>query len=227
MPDLHINPNAGSFGLVSDREITTDTSRALERQSLVRGGNIPEDRFVYKSYSGVDIVATLVANPGNPPVTIGELETISYSIHRQNNPVRTLGNTNPRGFVKGPRTIGGSLIFTQFDKYFFYRVHENWLGVEQGFFPLADMMPPFDVVLSFSNESGNFSKMSILGITIVDEGGVMSIDDIKTEQTYTFMARGIRPLTPFIPDGHADPSVGERLHKEVGVVAPRNTIGFR
>jgi hypothetical protein len=40
--------------------------------------------------------------------------------------------------------------------------------------------------------------MKIYGVTIIDEGQTMSIDDIMTEQTYTFMARGIQPLTKII-----------------------------
>ena len=36
--------------------------------------------------------------------------------------------------------------------------------------------------------------MKIFGVTLVDEGGTMSIDDLITEQTYTYMARGLQPL---------------------------------
>ena len=60
------------------------------------------------------------------------------------------------------------------------------------------MLPPFDIVFTFFNEYGNASKMKIYGVTIVDEGQTMSIDDIMTEQTYTFMARGIQPMTNII-----------------------------
>jgi hypothetical protein len=62
------------------------------------------------------------------------------------------------------------------------------------FAPLADMLPPFDIVLTFFNEYGLGGKMKIYGVTIVDEGQTMSVDDLITEQTYTFMARGIQPL---------------------------------
>ena len=61
------------------------------------------------------------------------------------------------------------------------------------------MLPPFDVVLTFFNEYGLAAKMKIYGITIVDEGQTMSVDDLITEQTYTYMARGIQPLM------HLDP----------------------
>lgn len=158
----------------------------------------PEDAK-YQSFAGADIVAEIVI-PGEGPMTLGELQTISYSIHRENSPVRTLGHVNPRGFVKGPRTIGGSLIFTNFNSYAFYRIGRYLDTVRtHKVFPVADMLPPFDVVLTFFNEYGLSSRLRILGITIVDEGGTMSIDDLITESTMTYMARGIKPLTSISP----------------------------
>ena len=68
------------------------------------------------------------------------------------------------------------------------------------FAPLADMLPPFDIVLSFFNEYGLGAKMKIYGVTIVDEGQTMSVDDLITEQTYVYMARGIQPLVSMETD---------------------------
>lgn len=164
------------------------------------------DPFSNMSFSGTDITATIVLPTiDREKGTIGEadvlemaeIQTISYSIHRENAPIRTLGHVNPRGFVKGGRTIAGSLIFTVFNEYAFYRIKEfRQMMSESGMFfaPLADMLPPFDIVLSFFNEYGLGAKMKLYGVTIVDEGGTMSVDDLITEQTYTFMARGIQPL---------------------------------
>jgi hypothetical protein len=164
------------------------------------------DPFSNMSFSGTDITATIVLPTiDREKGTIGEadvlemaeIQTISYSIHRENAPIRTLGHVNPRGFIKGGRTIAGSLIFTVFNEYAFYRIKEfRQMMSESGLFfaPLADMLPPFDIVLSFFNEYGLGAKMKLYGVTIVDEGGTMSVDDLITEQTYTFMARGIQPL---------------------------------
>ncbi len=118
-------------------------------------------------------------------------------MHRENSPIRTLGHVNPRGFVKGARTIAGSMIFTQFNEYAFYRIesYRKILSDNKGYYaPLADMLPPFDIVFTFFNEYGLAAKMKIFGVTLVDEGGTMSIDDLITEQTYTYMARGLQPL---------------------------------
>lgn len=170
--------------------------------SVRREKNLP-DPFSNMSFAGVDIQATMVlprigdetSSSEGDFIELGELQTISYSVHRENSPVRTLGHVNPRGFVKGARTIAGSLIFTVFNEYAFYRIKDFKRALlEKNYAPLADMLPPFDVVLTFFNEYGLAAKMKIYGITIVDEGQTMSVDDLITEQTYTYMARGIQPL---------------------------------
>ena len=179
------------------------------------------------SFSGADAVATMiiprfgedgVLTGEGEVINVGELQTISYSIHRENAPIRTIGHVNPKGFIKGGRTIAGSLIFTVFNEYVFYRIsqYKDLLARKNGFFaPLADMLPPFDIVISFYNEYGQASKMKIFGITIVDEGQTLSIDDLITEQTYTYMARGIQPMVAISPPNpsskpNLDPRVAQR-----------------
>ena len=194
--------------------LTTRSRRATNYGNTIkkfRNDNGLPDPFSDMSFSGSDIIATLVIPKIGPNgisedqgdvIELAELQTISYSIHRENSPVRTLGHVNPRGFVKGSRTIAGSMIFTVFNEYAFYRIEsfKKELAKTRGFYaPLADMLPPFDIVFSFFNEYGMAAKMKIYGVTIVDEGGTMSIDDLITEQTYTYMARGIQPLVQLDP----------------------------
>lgn len=159
----------------------------------------------YNSYSGADITAHAIFPWESDPLFLGELQTISYSIHRENKPVRTLGHTNPRGFVRGPRLIAGSMIFVQFDSYAFYRLNQ-WQELvypspsrhRSRIFPVADMLPPFDLMLNFSNEYGSNSTMTLYGVTIIDEGGTFSIEDLVSEATFTYVARGIKPLTSYV-----------------------------
>jgi hypothetical protein len=196
------------------KQVTYNSKPPHRSKSMYGDGSISEiraqkglpDPFSNMSFAGTDISANLVI-PAIDRLTgtiqsvdvlqLAEVQTISYSIHRENSPIRTIGHVNPRGFVKGSRTIAGSLIFTVFNEYAFYRIKEfRQIMSETGLFfaPLADMLPPFDIVLSFFNEYGLAAKMKIYGVTIVDEGQSMSVDDLITEQTYTFMARGIQPL---------------------------------
>lgn len=187
---------------------------ANQTESARREKGLP-DPFSNMSFSGVDIQATMVlprigdetSSSEGDFIELAELQTISYSSHRENTPIRTLGHVNPRGFVKGSRTIAGSLIFTVFNEYAFYRIKEFKKALlEKNYAPLADMLPPFDIVLSFFNEYGLAAKMKVYGITIIDEGQTMSIDDLITEQTYLFMARGIQPLV------HLDPGEDSSIY---------------
>jgi hypothetical protein len=203
--------------------VTNQTQKGTRYQDTIkqfRSQNGLPDPFSDMSFSGADIHATMVIpkigqngliQDDGEVLELAELQTISYSMHRENSPIRTLGHVNPRGFVKGARTIAGSMIFTVFNEYAFYRIsnYKKQLANTNGLYsPLADMLPPFDVVLSFFNEYGLAAKMKIYGITIVDEGQTMSIDDLITEQTYTFMARGIQPLI------HLDPADDESRYPQ-------------
>lgn len=163
----------------------------------------------YTSYSGTDIIAT-IALPGRTPEVIGELSTISYSTHREKFPVRSLGTINPKGFTNGYRTIAGTLVFTVFDRHVILNtiregILNSYTGDDADFNStsydfaenfVTDEMPPFDITLSFINEYGHASSMTIYGITIVDEGQVMSIQDIMTENTMSYMACGIDMMIP-------------------------------
>lgn len=163
------------------------------------------DKGMYTSYGGSDIVASITF-PGYKPFVFGELQTISYSVHREKFPVRTLGRINPKGFTMGGRTIAGSLIFTVFDRHAILQAMDQYRfsGTDESlkYFDhvygavSTDELPPFNVNISFNNEYGNASEMCIYGITIVDEGQVMSIEDILTENTMSYMARDIKLLEP-------------------------------
>lgn len=56
-----------------------------------------------------------------------------------------------------------------------------------------DQIPPFDIVLTAANEYGQVAQMAVRGVEILNEGSGMSIDDIVTEQSMTFVAREISP----------------------------------
>lgn len=161
--------------------------------------NVPIDKHsieddysrTYTSYSGCDIIASIRVSDDRPPRILGELQTISYSIHREVQPVRTLGRSNPTGFTRGQRTIAGSLIFTVFDRNILNEIKEE-MKLED--ISLADELPRFDIDIIMHNEYGRASSMRIEGIIIVDEGQVMSIEDMLTENTMSYMATDIKVL---------------------------------
>jgi hypothetical protein len=154
------------------------------------------NKGVFNSFSGADIVATIDIPGESGPKVIGELQTITYSIHREKSPVRALGFANAKGFTFGSRTIAGTLIFTVFNKHIMDRFRNNIMQNGQkdwrtmGNF-VTDELPPFNVTITFMNEFGYVARMAIYGVTIIDEGQTMSIDDMITENVMSYMARDI------------------------------------
>lgn len=54
-----------------------------------------------------------------------------------------------------------------------------------------DQILPFEVVVTAANEYGHFASMKIHGVEILNVGSGMSIDDISTDESSTYIARAI------------------------------------
>jgi len=158
------------------------------------------------AYSGCDITPTIFT--GRTLMVLGNIHTLSYSIHREKGFVRTLTRMYPKGVVRGPATIAGSLIFSVFDRHVLYDLlseYEYEPSVDQNpetdgsnmRSPLSVQIPPFDISIAFTNEYGYLSFLKIYGVEIVDEGQTMSVDDIVTENMMQFTARDIDPMMPY------------------------------
>lgn len=138
-------------------------------------------------------------------LTLGTLQTISVQSHREKVGVRALGKSYVKGYTRGPRTIGGSMIFTVFDEHALkrllrsitstsyygdtYSIGENYSSY------LPDQLPPIDLSIVFANEYGSFSRMTIYGVEFVNDGVTMSIEDLLTEQVCNFVARDVDVMT--------------------------------
>ena len=66
---------------------------------------------------------------------------------------------------------------------------EKWRVMSKAHY--ADEIPPFDITITFANEYGNASTMTIYGVEITNEGMGLSVDDITTEKAMSFVARSI------------------------------------
>ena len=164
----------------------------------------------YNSYSGCDITVTASLPIINGEAvgkyyTLGSIQTLSISTHQDKRPVRSLGVINAKDYVMGPRTIAGSMVFAVFNKHFATEIM-NDLGATQQSVVLPDEIPALDITISFANEYGRMSRMAIYGVKIINEGQVMSINDLYTENTYQFVALGLEPLSAEEPriDGEWD-----------------------
>lgn len=56
-----------------------------------------------------------------------------------------------------------------------------------------DQIPPFDLVITAANEYGHTCRMSVQGVEVMNVGSGMSVDDITTDESCTFVARSVTP----------------------------------
>lgn len=156
----------------------------------------------YDSYSGCDIVVTArLATLNNSTkqleekiYTLGSLQTLSVSTHQDKKPVRVIGSMNALDYTMGQRTIAGSLVFAVFDQHFATEMFKDLEKATGKTFFLPDELPAMDITITFANEYGRTSRMAIYGLRIINEGQVMSINDLYTENTYQFVATAMQPL---------------------------------
>lgn len=163
----------------------------------------------YNSYSGCDIVVTARLNVitgakkemKEKIYSLGSLQTLSVSTHQDKQPVRVIGSTNALDYVMGQRTIAGSLVFAVFDQHFATEMFNDLEEATGKTFFLPDELPALDITITFANEYGRKSRMAIYGLRIINEGQVMSINDLYTENTYQFVATAMEPLKKGIQTG--------------------------
>ena len=142
------------------------------------------------SYSGADISAS-IRIPGKTPMTFGEIYAVGYSINRPKTPVVQLGSSVAKGFTSGVRMITGLLAFNVFRESIVLKAMNDI--TQSGYLMLMDEMPLFDIVIVAANEYGSKSTMTIEGVTVVNEGQSMSIDDMKVDNINQFYALNITP----------------------------------
>ena len=135
------------------------------------------------------------------------LQAITVSTFRNKRQVRALGHVNPRGIARGNRTVGGTIILTEFDRDTFWsliRVPDPVGGADinvgdAGAAVLPDQVAPFDILLMFANEAGTMAYRMIYEIELVTNGIVYSIQDMYNENTLSFLCTDVTPLIPMPP----------------------------
>lgn len=196
----------------------------------------------YDSYSGCDILVTARLNnitglkeqQEEKVYTLGSLQTLSISTHQEKRAVRVIGSMNALDYTMGQRTIGGSLVFAVFDKHFASEMFADLERYTGKTFFLPDELPALDLTITFANEYGRTSRMAVYGVRIINEGQVMSVNDLYTENTYQFVANALEPLR--INDGEnnnsnnnnqiALSSVSDLNLNNNGILFPSNDILF-
>lgn len=154
----------------------------------------------YNSFSGCDMIVTARLSQVHghkvheKVYSLGSLQTLSISTHQEKKPIRAIGNMNAIDYTMGQRTIAGSMVFAVFDRHFASEIFEDLRELTGKSIILPDELPPLDITITFANEYGRTSRMAVYGIRLINEGQVMSINDIFTENTYQFVANALEPL---------------------------------
>lgn len=190
--------------LVRNR-INSDIAKNLNLNTLIQQKDKEEQRIIllneelqnaeeaYKSF--LDIPTTK---------TLGEIQTVSWSIHRDKAPVRTLGKTYASSYVRNTRSIAGSMVFAVFyqhalhellfNNFKYYSTGTIDFDKSQYTSTLLDQLPPLDISLVFANEYGAVSHMGLYGVEFFQEGATHSVEDIYTENTVSYVARDLDPM---------------------------------
>lgn len=170
----------------------------------------------YNSYAGSDIQCTIfipkpdmsvIRDMGQQGSVYGggfvkvnmELQTLTVSSARSVHPVRRLGEVAPATYTRGARTIAGTMIFTTLFRDAFADAYQA--SAEDGETDLenffVDQIPRFNMLINAANEYGNMANSVLVGIHLTNFGTTLSIDDMYTESTYSYVAR---QWYPFVED---------------------------
>ncbi len=181
-----------------DKKNPIEDSSAGGKTAVGYGNNLKTTSIFSEtnvSFSGHDMVVVFeIPVDGGASISevIGSLQTITYSVHQEKSPVRGIGDMNVKGYVFGPRTIAGTMIFTVFNKHWAKNIMNKYLqAVKKSAHFLVDELPPFNVTISCANEYGNKAHLALFGVTFVNEGQIMSINDNYTENTFEFFATDV------------------------------------
>lgn len=146
-----------------------------------------------ETFSGADMLV-FMAFPNMPPIQVGTATTVSVTTYREKKQFRTMGRVSTRGITKGPRTVSGKIIMTVINEHFVETLKNTVPYLAQYTTLKMDELPSFDMLISMGNEYGGSAMMVINGITIVDEQKTLSIEELFTENIFTYLARDYQPL---------------------------------
>jgi len=146
-----------------------------------------------ETFSGADMVVYF-AFPGHMPIEVGVATTVSITSYREKKQFRTIGRITPRGITKGPRTVSGKIIFTVIKEHIVETLKTTIPYLNDYDTLKFDELPSFDIMISMGNEYGGAATMVINGVTTVDEQKTLSIEELFTENIFTYLARDFQPL---------------------------------
>lgn len=224
------------FGEYKMTDITKDTSKPMKTYNSVGGTDTYllmkidyEKRTINKIENGN---STVVSEPAQMYIWLGSVISISYSVYRDKKAVHSLGHKTINGFAHGPRYVAGTIIKTMFLE------DDLILGLQQlrqqlketgryadelailnmsatpqsqSDLMLDDILSCDIIVLYASEYQEKMIKEIITGVTFINNGQVMSVNDMITETTISYIAQDVlqhdRVDSVISPLGQTDNSI--------------------
>lgn len=162
-------------------------------------------------------------------IWLGSIISISYSVYRNKKAVHNIGHKTISGFAKGPRYVAGTIVKAMFleDDMMEGLLYLKNVLRKQGQFAdelailnmtatpsemsnlMLDDILSCDINILYMSEYGSkgseplMIKETIIGATFINNGQVMSVNDLITETTMSYIAKDIlqydkvnTPITP-------------------------------
>jgi len=156
-----------------------------------------------QTFTGSDIRLMIeIADPLGPKrwsKQLVECTTISVSVFRVKDPARACGYIGPKGYSRGGRTVAGTLVLTQFTQDVLLEFLSAFALRDKSKdtkYAKIDQLPPFNITMIFTNETGYASFRRLLGVEFVTDGTVYSVNDAFSEQTISYVCSDFTTLMP-------------------------------
>lgn len=154
----------------------------------------------YRSFSGTDALVFAIL-PQTEPVLIGSISTLSYSMYRDKKPVPVIGKVNMGGYTRGVRLYAGTMIFTLINQHWINELKDAIAWIDHVGVQKIDELPLMDLMVVCANEYGAAMQMMLYGVEVTEEGQVISIENLFTENTFSFVARDLSNFSNNVLDG--------------------------
>ena len=153
------------------------------------------------SFSGTDVEAYIIQG-ADTFYKLNSLSTVSFQVNEQKSPVRRLGYVTPVGFTRAIRTIAGTLVLTVLKDHPLNIVGDDKTSKPLNttkYHPLTEVLgsnkviqnKEFDLLLKYQSEGNRrfYSEFKIIGINLISQSMVTSVNDMVTEMVFQFMAK--------------------------------------
>ena len=148
---------------------------------------------------------------------MGSLVSLSYSTYRDKSPVFVCGATNIAGFAVGNRYVAGSMVLNVFLEdelsHFLSDKVKELYSKETTQYPEIQTISKYmhsyakddlmycDISIIFASEYHGESKIvKVRGATFVNNGQVMSVEDLTTENTLSYVAQSVSEQDDLLGD---------------------------